>query len=274
MNTYNIELFASDSLSKYNPFAIQSILISIFVVFIILFSITIYYYFSIRKLGPKDIPHGFALFIFSFIEYIKQLVYEILGPKFIKITPYFLYLFSYILLSNLLGIIGFENPTSSATVTLTMGLCTFIGTLVIALKYQRLSFFRTFTLNVKIKNRSIPIMINPLEIVGKITPLISISMRLWGNIFAGALISSLWFAIPIGVAQIPPSATIGGGHPIMLVMSIFTPPLYLYLDMLTGGVQAFVFVLLTMVYWKMEMHESSHTTHKAEGTNLVSISKI
>lgn len=274
MNTYNVELFASDSLSKYNPFAIQTILISIFIVFLILSSITIYYYFSIRKLGYKDIPRGFALFIFTFIEYVKQLVYEILGPKFVKVTPYFLYLFSYILLSNLLGIIGFENPTSSATVTLTMGLCTFLGTLIIALKYQRLSFFKTFTINLKIKNRSIPIMINPLEIVGKITPLLSISMRLWGNIFAGTLISSLWFAIPIGVAQIPSSGTIADGHPIMLVMSIFTPPLYLYLDMLTGGVQAFVFILLTMVYWKMEIHDPPNKIHKEEGTNLLAVSKI
>lgn len=274
MNKYNIELFASDSLAKYDPFAIQTILISIIVVFLILSSITVYYYFSIRKLGPKDIPQGFALFIFTFIEYIKQLVYEILGPKFVKATPYFIYLFSYILLSNLLSIVGFENPTASATVTLTMGLCTFLSTLVIALKYQRLSFFRAFTINLKIKNKSIPVMINPLEIVGKITPLISISMRLWGNIFAGALISSLWFVIPIGIAQIPASETIGGGHPIMLVMSIFTPPLYLYLDMLTGGVQAFVFILLTMVYWKMEIHEPSHKVHKEEGTSLLAITKI
>ncbi|MEG0992131.1 MAG: F0F1 ATP synthase subunit A [Malacoplasma sp.] len=274
MNPYNVELFASDSLALYNPFAIQQILISISIVVAILLIITIYYYFSIKKLGPKDIPKGFALFIFTLIEYVKQLVHEILGPKYVKITPYFLYLFSYILLSNLLGLIGFENPTTSATVTLTMGLCTFIGTLVIAIKYQRLSFLMQFTINVKIKNKSIPVMINPLEIIGKLTPLVSISMRLWGNIFAGALIASLWFAIPIGVAQIPVSQTIGGGHPIMLVMSIFTPPLYLYLDILTGGVQAFVFVLLTMVYWKMEMKNHNEKPEIKEGTNLLAITKI
>lgn len=51
-----------------------------------------------------------VLIIQMLIAYIRVLVVEILGPKLEKLTPYFLYLFSYILLSNLIGlfVIGFR----------------------------------------------------------------------------------------------------------------------------------------------------------------------
>ena len=51
-----------------------------------------------------------VLIIQMLIAYIRALVVEILGLKLEKLTPYFLYLFSYILLSNFIGlfVIGFR----------------------------------------------------------------------------------------------------------------------------------------------------------------------
>lgn len=266
--------YASEALGKYDPLVIQRIIFSIVVIALILIGIVIYYFISIRKLKPDEPPKGFALIIFTMIIYFKNLVLELLGPRFVKATPYFLVLFSYILLSNFAGLIGLENPTSSATVTLSMGLVTFIGTFVVGIRFQRWSFLNQFTIRVKIKNKKIPVFLNPLEIVGKITPLVSISMRLWGNIFAGTLITTLWFVIPVGAAQIPADQVVGGGHPLMLIMSALTPPLTIYLDILTGSVQAFVFVLLTMVYWKMEAsHNEQDETH-FENNNLVKLNRI
>ena len=55
-------------------------------------------------------PKGMVLIIQMLIAYIRVLVVEILGSKLEKLTLYFLYLFSYILLSNLIGlfVIGFR----------------------------------------------------------------------------------------------------------------------------------------------------------------------
>lgn len=253
---------------NWNPYFPTPIFFSIIVVTIIMTIIIFYYYFSIRKLKPNETPKGFALLLFILVNYAKQLVFEVLGPRFIKITPYFLMLFGYILLSNFVGIVGFENPTASVTVTLSMGFVTFIGTFVIGFKYQRLSYLKKFLLGFHITNKTtnkktyIPLFVNPLEMIGGVTPLISISLRLWGNIFAGGIILALFYSIPMALSGVDP--TKNEPNKLVLIMGLFAAPLNAYLDVMTGIVQALVFVLLTMVYWKMSMSESVEGEHEKE----------
>jgi F-type H+-transporting ATPase subunit a len=124
---------------------------------------------------------------------VRSLVVDILGKRLEKLTPYFVFLMSYLLLSNTIGILGLANPTGSLTVTLSFGLVMFIGTFVIGFRYQKLSYLTRFCACVKSKKtgKHYPVMINPLNIIEVITPLISISFRLWGNIFAGGVVLTL-----------------------------------------------------------------------------------
>lgn len=158
----------------------------------------------------------------------------------------FYFLLSYLWLSNLVGVIGLENPTSSLTVTFTLGLVMFIGTFAIGFRFQKLSYLTRYTFNIKSKKtgKHYGIFPNPLEFTGMISPLISISFRLWGNMFAGSVVIGLWFyatgmifyAIPyVGVLNL-----LGG---------LTVPPLHAYFDFLAGSIQALVFTLLTMIYW-------------------------
>jgi F-type H+-transporting ATPase subunit a len=143
---------------------------------------------------PANIaPSGFVLLIQIYIEFIRSLVVDILGKRLEKLTPFFLFLMSYVLTCNLIGIAGFEYPTGSLTVTLSLGLIMFIGTFVIGFRFQKLSYLTRFCINYKSKKtgKHYPIFINPLNVIEVVTPLISISFRLWGNIFAGGVIVTL-----------------------------------------------------------------------------------
>lgn len=261
----------------YKLFELTPIVFSILVVTIILLTFILIYYFSIKKLKPNEAPKGFSLLIFTLINYTKQLVFDILGPEFIKITPYFLTLIGYILVSNLIGIAGIESPTATVSVTLSMGLITFFGTFVIGFKYQRLSYLKKYLIGLHVRingqKKYIPLMINPLEIVGSFTSLISISLRLWGNMFAGGLILSLFYSIPMAIA-----GTMGAPesnpmiHPAnkwVLIAGVFAPPINAYIDLLAGVIQTIVFVMLTMVYWTMaksgegdEPNPNQHISYK------------
>lgn len=233
--------------TDYDPFAIKPQIFSIAIVFIILLIIYITYFVKLKKQKPNVAPRGFVLIIQMYIAYIRNLVMEILGPELVKLTPYFVMLFSYICLSNIIGIVGLENPTTSLTVTLSMGLVTWIGTLVVGFKYQKLSYLKKFCFCLSIKGKKIPIMINPMEVISQVTPLISISFRIWGNIFAGCTISTLWFFmwgfISSKIPMIGMFNILGG---------LIVPPIHLYFDLLCGVIQALVFTLLTMVYWNLE----------------------
>jgi F-type H+-transporting ATPase subunit a len=237
---------------SFAPFSLNEniikTIIGIGATFIIIFILFLTYYVKLKKQKDNLIPTGYVFVFQIYIEYIHNLVLQILGKKFEKITPFFIYLFSYILISNTISVFGLTNPTSSLSVAISLGLVTFIGIFVVGFKYQRLSFLKKYTFNITTKKgKSIPVMINPINIAGQVAPLISISFRLWGNIFAGSLI--------IGMVLSATSSAVDSMLPFKFFdfFGLFALlPLHLYFDILSGVIQTLVFCLLTMVYWKME----------------------
>ncbi|MGL5245982.1 MAG: FoF1 ATP synthase subunit A [Mycoplasmoidaceae bacterium] len=243
-------------------------LLGVVAVFLIILGSVLYYNSSIKRTKHNEAPRGFAFLIFNLINYFRNLTRDILGQDLEKLAPIFLTFFSYISLSNMIGMVGLENPTSSVAVCVTLGLCSFVGTFVMGFRYQRFSFLYKFTFNVNIQRKSdnkkikIPVMVNPIEVIGSVTPLISLSFRLWGNIFAGVLIVSLIYNLPYALivgdlSQLFPEELPGGIMTpdrwslgaITLISSLFVPPLHAFLDIGIGLIQALVFILLTMVYW-------------------------
>jgi F-type H+-transporting ATPase subunit a len=237
----------SASVSTYQPFNINqniiNVCVSIGLTTLIIIVIFFIYFIKLKKQKEYLPASNYVFFIQVYVEFIRNMVIDVLGKKFEKITPFFIYLFSYILLSNTISIFGFVNPTSSLSVTLSLGLVTFIGIFVVGIKYQRLSFLKKYTFNLTIKKKSIPVMINPLNIIGQVTPLISLSFRLWGNIFAGTLIVTMLLNST--------NSAMNSMLPFQFfnVLGVFVlVPLHIYFDLLSGLIQAFVFLLLTMVY--------------------------
>ncbi len=232
---------------SYSPVAFNTNIlnVSIGIVLTTLILVILFVIYNIKLKKQKEyLPLNGYVFCFQvYIEFIQNMVIEILGKKFEKITPFFIYLFSYILLSNIISIFGITNPTSSISVTLSLGLVTFFGIYVVGFKYQKLSFLKKYTLNMKIKNKKVPVMINPINMVSQFAPLISISFRLWGNIFAGSLIASmLLFSTDSAMDAMLPFKFFN-------VIGVFALlPIHIYFDLLSGVIQALVFMLLTMVY--------------------------
>lgn len=259
LNDSNSVIFANESsgddssaFTLWNPFELRPEIGSIIVVTIILIALLIYYNISMKKLDPKNPPKGIAFFIFSLIGTFKNLVYESLGKEFVKITPYFLTFFSYILLCNIISVIGYENPTSLTTVTFSLGINTTIGMIIIGIKYQKSSFFYRFLFKFYVPTKKgnkimVPYCFNPFGVLDLITPWISMSLRLWANIMAGALIIGLFYALPMVFFRHNPTST--DPKPEIILFSFFAIPLHGFLDWLIGGIQAYVFIVLTLCYW-------------------------
>jgi F-type H+-transporting ATPase subunit a len=109
-------------------------------------------------------------------------------------------------------------------------------------------------------------MINPLSITDVVAPLISISFRLWGNIFAGSMIVTLWFYFTGYIMNASPTFAI-----LNLLGGLTAPPIHAYFDMLCGLIQALVFTLLTMVYWTLAKEHGNH--HENENAESAPITK-
>jgi F-type H+-transporting ATPase subunit a len=122
----------------------------------------------------------------------------------------------------------------------------FVGNFAIGFRCQKWSYLTRYTFNIKSKKtgKHYGIFLNPLEATSMISPLISISFRLWGNMFAGSIVIGLWFyATGMIFYQIPYIGVLN------LLGGLTAPPLHAYFDFLAGTIQALVFTLLTMIYW-------------------------
>jgi F-type H+-transporting ATPase subunit a len=109
----------------------------------------------------------------------------------------------------------------------------------------------------RIKHMADPWWIFPLELIQELARVISLSVRLFGNIFAGEVLLTVMYAMAnaIKIALIP----------------VVFPVIFLYLELLFGFIQALVFALLSLAYIALatagghddDEHAASHE-HEAE----------
>ncbi|AOX43424.1 F0F1 ATP synthase subunit A [Spiroplasma sp. NBRC 100390] len=210
-------------------------LITIVLTTFIIMLLSIGYYKRLKKIGPTDVPTGLVLFAEIAIKWVEKQVVDLMGPKYKFLTVYVMYLLLYIGIGNLMSVVGFDSLATAYTVPLSMGLVTFIGIYYFGIKYQKMMYFKKF--------------VNPLELLTQFVPLISISFRLFGNILGGTVIIALFTALMGFIwGQIP---YIG---PVDLLAGVFLPFLSIYFDVFDGLIQAYIFSILTIAYWAMEMH--------------------
>ncbi len=165
-------------------------------------------------------------------ELIVSLLYSLaedaLGEDLAKIyAPLICALFMFLLLSNWLGIIPhLEEPTKDLNTTLGLGTMGFVIAHYAGIKSKG---FKAY-----IKEYFQPIFfMMPLNLIGELAKIVSISFRLFGNIMGGSII--------ILVVS-------------YLTYSVVLPPfLYAFFGLFVGTIQAFVFTMLTVVYISVQV---------------------
>lgn len=233
-------MLISSSFSSWNPWRIMPQLVTIVLTAIIIIFVSLIYNYKVKKMKADEDPKGIVLIVELIIRKIEQLVIENLGIKFKNVTIYLLYLILYILIGNWLSIIGLESQMSSYTVTLSLALVTFIGIYYVGFKFQKFLFLKKY--------------INPLEMITQFAPLISLSFRLFGNIIGGSIILTLLYGVTGNFwAKIP---VIGQAN---FLMGGIGPFVHMYFDLFAGSIQALIFGVLTLVYWKLEIESGKET---------------
>ncbi len=231
----------------WSPLALMPQLITIFLSTFLIMIVAISYNKKLKQKDQLYEPRGIVLLAEMLINVIENMVIEILGVKYKRLTVYCLYLLIYVIVGNLFQVLGFDSQASSYTVVLAMGLVAFIGIYYFGLKYQKISFFKKY-------------LFNPLELISQFVPLISMTFRLFGNVLGGSIIISLlyeflgfiWSHVPV----------IG---PVDMLSMIIAPWAHIYFDIFDGSIQAYIFCILTLIYWQSEMN---HTSKKQKNEEL------
>lgn len=148
---------------------------------------------------------------------------EIIGHHSEPYTPFFAIVFIFILICNLIGLIpGFESPTGVPAVPLGCAICAFVYYHFQGFKHAGVGYLKHFLGPIP---ALAPLML-PIELISHAARLLSLTVRLWANIFAGDLITLVFFSmIPIGF-----------------------PIAFMGLHILVAVLQAYVFMLLSIIY--------------------------
>lgn len=190
----------------------------VFLFLIVLFGI-------VRSRLSVDNPRGLQHVLEGVHGFVSDQAQEIIGHHSERFVAFLTALGLFILFCNLIGLIpGFESPTgATASVPLGCALCAFgFYNLQGVRQHGMLKYLQHFVGPMPLLA---PLMV-PIEIISHTARLLSLTVRLWANIFAGDLVTLVFFSmIPIGV-----------------------PIIFNGLHVVVSFLQAYVFILLTMIY--------------------------
>jgi len=163
---------------------------------------------------------------------IEEFMVEITGEEGRWLLPLVATIFIYIFICNLIGLIpGFFPPTASLNTTLSCALVVVIFTHVIGIKYHGVAYIKHFMGPVW---WMVPIIF-PIEIIGHLARILSLSFRLFGNMMGHELVLGILF---------------------FLAGAFLAPLPIMTLGIFVALVQAFVFFLLSIMYFTGAMEHA------------------
>ena len=196
---------------------------------------------KLKSLNGDESPGRFTAAVIAYVKWIDSYTIDAMGKEYgRKYSAYISSIFIYILVANLSGLVGLAAPTQNWSVTLILAGITWLSIQYVSIRTNTFKgylkgFLEPFTFFV------IP------NIFGQIAPLISLSLRLFGNIVAGSTIMSLLYTFLGWISGFIP--VIGEFN----ILGVFVAPiLHLYFDLFSGFLQAFLFISLSMIFIGVE----------------------
>jgi len=217
------------------------------------------------KTNPNMAPRGIQSIVEPFILFIRDnLAIPAIGKKkYFKYMPYLLTVFFFIFLNNLLGLVpifpGGVNLTGNLAITMVLALFTFLITAFSGNRSYWTHIINTPGVPWWLK---IPVPLMPVvEILGLITKPFVLMVRLFANIAAGHIILLGFMSLIFIFGSISPWLGVAVS-PVSVIFGVFMT----FLELLVAFIQAYVFTLLSAIYFGMAIEEHHHE-HASESDN-------
>jgi F-type H+-transporting ATPase subunit a len=190
-----------------------------FVVVLFLMAVVALVRFRLSADRPGSLQQAFEL-VYGFVHGQAE---DQIGHDGLKYMGYFGTIFLFILTANLIGLVPcFESPTQNPSVTAGCALTTFLYYNLVGIQAQGFKYPLHFAGPVW---WLAPLML-PIEIISHLARCLSLTVRLYANMFAGEKVTMVF----LGLTLFP------------------VPVIFMGLHVFVGLIQAYIFMLLTMVY--------------------------
>jgi F-type H+-transporting ATPase subunit a len=253
---------ADENAGRIIDFSITKNVLAIFVSAALLLIIFVSIAKSYRKNEGKA-PKGLQSLLEPIIIFVRDDIAKaaIGEKKYEKYVPYLLTVFFFIFLNNIMGLIPFfpfgANVTGNLAVTGIMAVFTFLITTFSANKNYWKHIYNAPGVPWWLK---FPVPLMPVvELMGVFTKPFVLMVRLFANITAGHIIILGFMSLIFIFGNI--KGSLGAAiSPVSVGFGIFMG----FLELLVAFIQAYVFTLLSALYFGMAMEEHDHAEHQAE----------
>ena len=196
----------------------------------------------LRKI-PETTGQGLIELI---VSSLNNFVVGIIGPGGEKYVPFIGTIFIYILSMNLLGLIpGFKAPTSNLSITIAMALVVFVMYNYYGIRAVGVRKYLMHLVGEPIW--LFPLML-PIHIIGELARPLSLSIRLFGNIFGEETILVILAGMSLAIIRY---------HGIPVLALPFQFPMMLF-AVFTSFVQAMIFAVLSAIYISIAVSHEEH----------------
>ena len=213
-----LEFFRSLLAPLHLPAASADAIIYTWFVIILLLALSV-----LATKAVKTIPGGLQNFMEVVVGGIENMIVETMGEHGRPFFPLIATLAIFVLVSNLIGLIpGFFPPTANINTTAACAVIVFLSTHVVGIKHHGLGYIKHFLGPIA---WLAPIMFF-IEVIGHVSRPVSLTLRLFGNMNGHELVLMIFFGLAPFLVPLP-----------MMLMGV-----------LVSFIQAFVFMLLAMIY--------------------------
>lgn len=199
--------------------------------------------FYLRAKATAGVPGKLQMVWEGVVGTVSDQVETALGPKYKRVVPLAVAIFFLVLVADWLEILPglYHNtdyspaPTADVNLTYALGITVFVMFTAASIRAKGLfgyikHFFRK------------PVAMFPLHIIEEIAKPLTLALRLFGNLFSGGIMIALLISF----------------IPKFYAFSIIFTPIWKLFDMFIGVIQAFIFALLTILYFQFATEEGGH----------------
>jgi F-type H+-transporting ATPase subunit a len=199
--------------------------------------------FYLRAKVTASVPNRVQLFWEVLVGWVTEQVVSGMGERYRRAVPLGVTIFVLVLAANWVEIFPgfFHNtdylpaPTADVNMTYALAAVVFVVTNAESIRARGLvGYIRSFFAK--------PRWLAPIRVIEELMKPVTLALRLFGNLFSGGIMIALLLAFPIYF------------FPATIVLSV----IWKLFDMFIGVIQAFIFALLTILYYQFAVAEEAH----------------
>jgi F-type H+-transporting ATPase subunit a len=202
-------------------------------------------------------PKGLQSFVEPLIIFVRDDVAKTsIGPKYEKFMPYLLTVFFFIFINNLMGLVPIFP--GGANLTGNIAICAVLAcfTLIIIFANSNAHYWRHIFVMPGVP-AWVLIILTPIEILGVVLRPFVLMIRLFANITAGHIIALAFFSLIFIFGEMSTGAGLG-----VALLSVAFTVFMGFMELLVAFLQAYVFTLLSAMYFGAAIEEGHHEHDK------------